>query len=58
MSTLSWSTSGQLYNIISPVVGATRATSIVVAPTVTTTYTLYSTNAFGRTTATVTVTVH
>jgi hypothetical protein len=58
MSTLSWSTSGQLYNIISPVVGATRSTSIVVAPTVTTTYTLFSTNAFGRTTATVTVTVH
>ncbi|HLY61885.1 MAG TPA: hypothetical protein VKV95_14150 [Terriglobia bacterium] len=58
MSTLSWTTSGQLYNIISPVVGPVRSTSIIVFPTATTTYTLYSTNAYGRTTATVTITVH
>lgn len=57
MSTLSWSTSGQLYNIISPVVGPVRGTSIIVAPSATTTYTLYSTNQFGRTTQSVTVTV-
>jgi hypothetical protein len=55
--TLSLSTSGQLYNIVSPVVGPVRVTTVIVAPTVTTTYTLYSTNAYGRTTATVTVTV-
>src|SRR3989475_898817 len=55
--TLSWSTSGQLYNIISPQVGAVRGTSIIITPSGTTTYTLYSTNQYGRTTASVTVTV-
>jgi hypothetical protein len=34
-----------------------RGTSIVVNPSATTTYTLYTTNQFGRTTATATVTV-
>jgi hypothetical protein len=64
--TLSWNTSGQIYNIISPVVGPVRGTtsggtqtgSVIVAPTATTTYTLNSTNQFGRTTASVTITVH
>ena len=56
--TLSWSTSNTTYNIIDPQVGPVRGTSIVVTPSATTTYTLYSTNQFGRTTATVTVTVH
>src|SRR6476646_7075310 len=46
--TLSWSTSGSTYNIVSPTVGPTRATSVVVNPTATTTYTLNSTNQFGR----------
>lgn len=55
--TLSWTTSGQLYNIVSPVVGPVRTTSVIVAPNATTTYTLYSTNAYGQTTASVTVTV-
>ena len=55
--TLSWTTSGQTYNIISPEVGPVRVTQVVVAPSATTTYTLYSTNQFGRTTASVTVTV-
>ncbi|MFB3920662.1 MAG: hypothetical protein ACE145_03020 [Terriglobia bacterium] len=55
--TLSWSTTGQLYNIVSPTVGAVRGTSVIVAPTATTTYTIYSTNAYGRSTASVTVTV-
>lgn len=55
--TLSWSVSNSIYNIISPTVGPIRGTSVIVAPTATTTYTLYSTNQFGRTTATVTVTV-
>jgi hypothetical protein len=55
--TLSWSVSNALYNIIDPQAGPVRGTSIVVNPSATTTYTLYSTNQFGRTTAAVTVTV-
>jgi hypothetical protein len=56
--TLSWSVSNSLYNIIDPQAGPVRGTSIVVNPSATTTYTLYTTNQFGRTTATATVTVH
>jgi hypothetical protein len=56
--TLSWSVSNSTYNIIDPQVGPVRGTSIVVVPLATTTYTLYTTNQFGRTTAAVTVTVH
>ena len=55
--TLSWSTTGAIYNIISPTVGPVRGTSITVSPSSTTTYTLYSTNQYGRSTATVTVAV-
>ena len=55
--TLSWSVSDSEYNIISPTVGAVRGTSIVVTPSATTTYTLYSTNQYGRSTSKVTVTV-
>jgi hypothetical protein len=55
--TLTWNVSNSLYNIVSPQVGAIRGTSVVVTPTVTTTYTLYSTNQYGRKKATVTVTV-
>ncbi|HEY2106770.1 MAG TPA: hypothetical protein VGH29_13330 [Candidatus Binataceae bacterium] len=54
---LGWSISGADYNIISPKVGPVRGTSITVVPSATTTYTMYSTNAYGRTTTTVTVTV-
>jgi hypothetical protein len=57
MVTLSWNTSGGEYNIISPQVGATRGSSVIVNPAVTTTYTLYSTNQYGRSAANVTVTV-
>lgn len=57
MVTLSWNISGSEYNIISPQVGATRGSSVIVNPTSTTTYTLYSTNQYGRSTANVTVTV-
>jgi len=46
------------YVIVSPDTGAVRGTSVIVAPIQTTTYTLYATNAFGRTTATVSITVH
>ena len=45
------------YVIISPGLGAVRGTSATVNPTATTTYKLYATNQYGRTTATVTVTV-
>jgi len=56
--TLSWQVSGASYIIVSPQVGAVRSTSVVVTPAQTTTYTLYATNAFGRTMSAVTVTVH
>ena len=58
--TLSWSESGAIYNIISPTVGPVRGASgsVTVFPTATTTYTFYATNQYGRTTASVTVTVH
>jgi len=55
--TLSWNVSNSLYNIIDPQVGPVRGTSIVVTPSATTTYTLSTTNQFGRSTAAVTVTV-
>jgi len=56
--TLSWSVTGASYLIVSPDIGATRGTSVVVSPSQSTTYTLYATNAFGRTTATINITVH
>jgi hypothetical protein len=56
--TLSWRVNGASYVIVSPSFGAVRGTSVSVSPSATTTYTLYATNAFGRTTSTVTVTVH
>jgi hypothetical protein len=56
--TLNWSTSSASYLIVSPGAGAVRGTSVTVTPSQTTTYTLYATNAFGRSTATVTITVH
>lgn len=55
--TLNWTVSGASYLIVSPQVGAVRGTSVTVIPGSTTTYTLYATNQFGRTTATTTVTV-
>ena len=55
--TLSWSVTNSTYDIIDPQVGPVRGTSVVVTPSATTTYTLYTTNQFGRSTAAVTVTV-
>jgi hypothetical protein len=55
--TLSWGVSNSIYNIIDPQVGPVRGTSIMVTPSATTTYTLYTTNQFGRSTSAVTVTV-
>jgi hypothetical protein len=57
-TTLSWSVSNSTYNIVDPQAGPVRGTSIVLTPSGTTTYTLSSTNQFGRSTATVQVTVH
>jgi hypothetical protein len=54
--TLSWSVSNATYLIVSSS-GPVRGTSVVVTPQATTTYTLYATNEFGRTTATVRVQV-
>jgi hypothetical protein len=56
-STLSWQVTNGSYYVISPQIGAVSGGSAVVAPTQTTTYTLYATNQYGRTTSTVTVTV-
>jgi hypothetical protein len=53
--TLSWSVTGASYLIISPQVGAVRGTSVSFTPTQNATYTLYATNQYGRTTATVNV---
>jgi hypothetical protein len=55
--TLSWDAGNASYVIVTPQVGAVRGTSVTVQPTQTTTYTLYATNQFGRSTATVKVTV-
>lgn len=55
--TLSWTASSADYVIVSPGPGAVRDTSVTVNPTATTSYTLYATNQYGRTTATVTVSV-
>lgn len=55
--TLSWQVSGASYVIVSPSIGAVRGTSVSVSPTSTTTYTLYATNAYGRTTSTIQITV-
>jgi hypothetical protein len=44
--------------IVSPDFGAVRRTSATVSPPQSTTYTLYATNAFGRTIATVNITVN
>lgn len=55
--TLSWSVANGEYYAVNPTVGVLRDTSVVVNPTVTTTYTLYATNAYNRSTAQVTVVV-
>ncbi len=54
--TLSWSTTGASWNFID-LVGPVRGNSVVVFPTATTTYTLKSTNAYGRTSQSITVQV-
>jgi hypothetical protein len=56
--TLSWQVTGASYIIVSPAIGATRGTSVIVRPAATTTYTLYANNAYGQTVSTVTITTH
>jgi hypothetical protein len=56
--TLSWQVTGASYVIVSPDAGAVRGTNVTVMPAQSTTYTLNAINAFGRTTATVSITVH
>ena len=55
--TLSWNVSNASYVIVSPQAGAVRGSSVTVSPGQTTTYTLYATNQYGRSMATVTVNV-
>jgi hypothetical protein len=55
--TLSWTVTNSVYNIVAPQAGPVRGTSVVVTPSATTTFTLSSTNQFGRTTASAPVTV-
>jgi hypothetical protein len=55
--TLKWSATNAGYYVVSPQVGATRETSVMVVPAKTTTYTLSVTNQYGRSTATVKVIV-
>jgi len=56
--TLGWQASGASYFVVSPEIGAVRGTSVTVKPAQSTQYTLYATNQYGRTTASVTVSVH
>jgi hypothetical protein len=56
--TLSWQVSGASYLVINPQVGAVRGNSVQVTPSQSTSYTLSPTNQYGRSTASVSVTVH
>jgi len=55
--TLNWNAAAASYYVISPQIGAVRGSSVTVVPSQTTTYTLYATNQYGRSVATVTVSV-
>jgi hypothetical protein len=55
--TLSWAADNATYYIVSPEVGAVRGNSVTVHPTTTTTYTLYATNQFDRSSKTITINV-
>jgi hypothetical protein len=55
--TLTWAADNASYYVISPEIGAVRGNSVTVHPTQTTTYTLYATNQFDRSTQTITINV-
>jgi len=56
--TLNWSVSGAAYLIVSPGIGAVRGTSVTFNPSQSGIYTLYATGPYGRSQATVTITVN
>ncbi len=56
-STLSWRSTNTIYTVVSPEVGPTRETSVVVYPSGTTNYKVYVTNQYGRKTKSAKVTV-
>jgi hypothetical protein len=55
---LSWQVTNASLVVITPQVGAVRGSTVAVQPTATTTYTLYTINAFDKTKSTLTITVH
>jgi hypothetical protein len=55
--TLTWAADNASYYVVSPEIGAVRGNSVTVHPTQTTTYTVFATNQFGRTTQTITINV-
>ena len=54
---LNWNVSNGGYYVVSPEIGAIRGSSVTVHPSQSTTYTLFATNQYGRSTATVAVSV-
>jgi hypothetical protein len=56
--TLNWTTSDASYNLIAPTIGPVRGTSITIRPSMARTFVLHSTNQYGQSVASVTVTVH
>jgi len=54
---LTWDADNATYSIVSPEVGAVRGNTTTVHPAKTTTYTLYATNQYDRSTQTITITV-
>ena len=55
---LNWATSDASYNLIAPTIGPVRGTSITIRPSMTRTFVLHSTNQYGQSVASLTVTVH
>ena len=55
---LSWQVTNASLVVITPQVGAVRGSTVAIQPTATTTYTLYTINAFDKTKSTLTITVH
>ena len=55
---LSWQVTNASLVVITPQVGAVRGSTVPVQPTATTTYTLYTINAFNKTKSALTISVH
>jgi hypothetical protein len=56
--TLAWQVIDASLVVITPQIGAIRGSSVTFTPTATSTYTLYTINAFDKTKSTLTITVH